>query len=82
MGQRLSNRIISRRAIGAADLSCDLSTGSGRRSGRFVSAPAPLPSLPPADRAIDTAPGGDARVRHQSTFVRVLPVRQVPGTLF
>jgi len=82
MGQGLPQRIISRRAIGTGDLSCDLSTGSGRRIGRFVSAPFPLPSLSRAEvRAISSAFGGDVR-SHQSTFVRVPPVLRARGILF
>jgi len=85
MGQGLPKRIISRRAIGTGDLSCDLSTGSGRRIGRFVSAPVPHPFLFRATskstgHAISSAFGGDVRT-HQSTFVRLLPVRQARGTL-
>jgi len=41
----LSDRIISRCALGSADPSCDLSTGSGVRAGRFVYVPVSLPSL-------------------------------------
>jgi len=82
MGQGLPKRIISHRAIGTGDLSCDLSTGSGRRIGRFVSAPFPLPFLSPAKvRAISSAFGGDVR-SPQSTFVRMPPVRQARGILF
>ena len=82
MGQGLPERIVSRRAIGTSDRSCDLSTGSGRRFGRFVSAPAPLASLSLAtDRVIGAALSGDARVSHQPTFVRAPLDRQVPGTL-
>ena len=82
MGQGLPKRIISRRAIGTGDLSCDLSTGSGRHIGRFVSAPVPLPSLTRATiRAISSAFGGDVR-SHQSTFVRMPPARQARGILF
>jgi len=85
MGQGLPKRIISRRAIGTGELSCDLSTGSGRRIGRFVSAPFPLSSLSQAlfnstGRAISSASGGDVRT-HQSTFVRMPPVRQARGIL-
>ena len=86
MGQGLPKRIISRRAIGTGDPSCDLSTGSGRRIGRFVSAPVPLPSLSQVlsnstGRALSSAFGGDVR-SHQLTFVRVPPVRQARGILF
>jgi len=83
MGQGLPERVISRRAVGTAEHSCDLSTGSGRRFGRFVSAPVPLPSLSPAiGRVIGAASCGDARVSHQSTFVRVPLDRKVLGALF
>ena len=72
--------------MGAADLSCDLSTGSGHRIGRFVSAPVPLHSTSrtlsnSTGRVIESALGGDVR-SHHSTFVRVLPVRQAGGILF
>lgn len=87
MGQGLSDRIISRRAKGAAEASCDLNTRSGRYAGRFVSAPVPLQSLSQAHhsstgRVTGFASGGRERVSHQPTFVRVPPVRQVLGTLF
>lgn len=86
MGQGLPKRIISRRAKGTGDLSCDLSSGSGRRIGRFVSAPVPLQSrsrtlFNSTGRAIGSASGGDAR-SHHSTFVRMHPVRQAGGILF
>lgn len=72
--------------MGTADLSCDLSTGSGRHVGRFVSAPVPLQFLSrtlsnSTGRVIGSASGGDVR-SHHSTFVRVLPVRQAGGILF
>ena len=87
MGQGLPERVISRRAIGTAEPSCDLSTGSGLCFGRFVSAPVPLQSLSQAHhsstgRVTGFASGGRERVSHQPTFVRVPPVRQVLGTLF
>jgi hypothetical protein len=83
MGQGLSYGTISRCTDGAVDLSCDLSTGSGRDFGRFVSAPVPLPFPSPAnDSVISLAPGDDMPVSHQPTFFRVPPVRQVPGALF
>lgn len=82
MGQGLPKRIISRRAWGTAESSCDLSTGSGRHLGRFVSAPVPLPSLSPATVCvIGFASGGDARASHQPTSVRVPAVRLVRGAL-
>jgi hypothetical protein len=82
MGQRLPKRIISRRAVGTCDLSCDLSTGFGLRARRFVSAPVLRPSLSPVtDRAIRSALNG-VGVRHQSTSGRVLAVRQDHSALF
>jgi len=86
MGQGLPHRIISRRAIGTADLSCNLSTGAGRRFGRFVSAPVPHSSFSPTHhrstgRVTGSASCGVARASHQSTLVRVPPDRQVPGAL-
>jgi len=73
--------------MGTAGPSCDLSTGSGRGFGRFVSAPVPLPVLSQvyhrsSGRVIGTASGGDTRVSHQSTFVRAPLDRQVLGALF
>jgi hypothetical protein len=83
MGQRLPKRIILRRAHGTADLSCDLSTGSGHHAGRFVSAPVPLPSLSLAiGRVIGSVSDGDTRLCHQSTLSRMPSAGQARGILF
>ena len=81
MGQRLSNRIISRRAIGTTGWSCDLSTGSGSRAVRFVSAPTYFVSVT-TERATDTVFGGDQHLSYPSTFVSMPSVLADHGILY
>ena len=79
MGQALSKRIISRRAGGTLEGSCDLSTGVARRLGL---PPVPLSSQSWATDRVIGVRKSDARATPPSTFVRMPSDHRVPGILF
>ena len=81
MGQRLSDRIISRRATGTAGWSCDLRTGSGSRAVRLASAPTFFVSVT-TERATGTAFGGESHLSYPSTFVSMPSVLADHGILY